>query len=45
MRRQIPASTLPIAVQQTNFLMRSSSFECRESSFVGKHRNLITPLL
>ena len=32
----------PIAVRQTNFLMRSFSFECGESSFADKRRNLIT---
>ncbi len=35
----------PIAVRRTNFLMRSSSFECGESSFAVKPRSLITPLL
>ena len=35
----------PIAVRLINFLMHSSSCECRESSFAVKRRSLITPLL
>ena len=35
----------PIAAPLTKFLIRSSSFECGESSFAGKHRNLITQFL
>ena len=35
---------LPIVARRTNFLMHSSSFECGESSFAVKRRNLITQL-